>query len=363
LGAGVDKLVVRWIDDTGYEWGLADVSPQPDYADLPAEQPAILASEAKLTIPPGTPPGSYKLQIGVQQAPRPFKMSTESSQLTIVPSDILADSTSLTITNQLNQAMSPEITLLGYTPPTQPLTGVAPTWLTLYWQATDISPDAQVIIRLLDATGHEVTRWQGKPAYGHHPTNEWQVGEIVKDVWKLQVMPDVAIGEYTLEVSLNQNDRNTVNIPVEVWLQPLNFDKPSMQQELSANFDNQLTMLGYDLFLDVTDQQTLLSPTFYWQSLADMETAFDLQLTLQEADSNQTIQVWRVPLGEAKTAWKINEVVGIPYQFEVNIASEQQYHLELALYEHGATHPLDLIDSDSVRLENIQDKVVVRLNE
>ena len=34
LGAGVDNLALRWVDETGYEWGRARVVPLPEYAAI-----------------------------------------------------------------------------------------------------------------------------------------------------------------------------------------------------------------------------------------------------------------------------------------------------------------------------------------
>ena len=178
-GAGVDNLVLRWVDETGYEWGRASVGPLPEYAAIAPTQRAIVAGTARLTILPGTPPGLYFWRMGVTTPGKErllgeFNLPDEANKLVVSPGRPLTKPEQLSLTHSLNQTLAPEVTLLGYDPPSQALTAAAPTWLTLYWQATAQSADYLVILRLLNSAGQEVTRWQGQPAHGHYPTKNWQ---------------------------------------------------------------------------------------------------------------------------------------------------------------------------------------------
>ncbi len=378
MGAGVNNLILRWVDETGYEWGRAGVLPMPEYTDISPEQRAIVAGTASLAIPPGTPPGLYFLRIGVVEPDRgqllgQFELPPEADQLLVTTGPIFANSELLDIPQPVHQPLAPEITLLGYRRPEQVLTAAEPTWLTLFWQAAAPPPDYEVVLRLVDAAGQEVDRWQGKPAHGRYPTAQWRAGEIVRDVWALQVKPETPVGRYNLEIGLRQPGLTaipglTVQIPqLEVWPQPVSYDLPAMQAELRANFGNRLTLLGYDLYFDTAgSNQGALAPVFYWQSRADFEASFDLLLTLLNADTAEVIATWQVPLGvnQAKTFWKANEVVATIYQFEVEALAGGRYHLDIGL-QNRATGQIEPVtggtQSDSVRIEQIQDKVVVRV--
>ena len=379
-GGGIDNLVLRWVDETGYEWGRAGVEPWPDYRSVTPEQRAIVAGAARLTIPPGAPPGLYFLRIGVLKADGEtilgeFKLPDESDQLVVRPGPIFSNPDLLAIAEPVHQGLAPEVMLLGYTPPAQVLTPDAPAWLMLYWQALAQPPDYQVLLRLLDQGGQEVARWQGRPAHGGYPTANWRRGEIVQDVWALQPPPHVPVGRYDLELSLlNPTDLRPQNAKVkiealEVWPQPIRYDTPEMQVELRTNFGDRLTLLGYDLYFD-TDGAHIgrLSPNFYWQSQADMQAAFDLLLTLRAAGTNQIIKEWRLPLGvgEPKTFWKANEVINTSYQLETGLINQGDYHLGLTL-ESRASGQVERIKLDdnthitSTEIKNIQDKIVVRV--
>jgi hypothetical protein len=91
-------------------------------------------------------------------------------------------------------------------------------------------------------------------------------------------------------------------------------------------------------------------------------------LTLQAADTNQLVKEWRVPLGVdgRKTLWKANEVVNTTYQLDTGIVSQEGYHLTIALQSlaNDQLEPVKLengLETNFVKIENIQDKIVVRV--
>lgn len=370
-GAGVDRVVLRLVDQSGYEWVRAGLAPLPEYASIPPARRAIVSGTAAVTLPPDTPPGLYFWRIGVldphsQQLLGEFEMPDEADRLTVEPGPLETDPGLVAIPYEVNQALAPEITLLGYAPPEQVLTVSSPTWLTLYWQATAAPGDYLVNLRLLDEAGQVVTRWQGQPAHGYYPTVQWRSGEIVRDVWPLQAPPETPVGRYNLEISLlnpaqPQSQNPKFSIPnLQVWSQPISFEIPEMQAEIDAKLAGRLTLLGYDLFFDTDGSGAgSLTPVLYWQSQADFQAAYEVILTLRNADSNAVLTEWRVPLGsdEAKRFWKAGEVINTTYQFEIEGINQGRYHLDIALQAENSapTGPT------STRIENIQDKVVVRL--
>ena len=418
LGAGVDNLVLRWIDETGYEWGRSNLTPLPTYASLPAEEMAVIVSTATLTVPLATPPGLYFLRMGAlnsthDQLLGEFQLPQEGDKFTVTPGQISNDPQQLAIPRLINQSITPEVTLLGYEPPEQVLTAGVPTWLALYWQASaaakssqggtspkgespakrpirvgDVSPNYLPVIRLLDVAGREVMRWDwnplaaakspqgegGKPSKGwRYLLDNWQAGQIVKDVWPLQVRPDTPIGWYTLEVALFDADqaelKNRVTLEaIEVWPNPIRYDPPPMQADLQTNFNHQLTLLGYDLFFDDGGNRDTLLPHLHWQSQVDMQAAFDVLLTLRDPATNEAIKYWRVPLGlnGPKEFWKRGEVITTIYGFEVENITGKHYHLDIALQNQAndQPEPIQLADGTTTRfitIENIQDKMVTRI--
>lgn len=378
FGAGVDNLVVRWLDETGYEWGRARLTPLPEYAAIALAERAIVVGDTALTVPPGTPPGLYFLRMGLTAPGEArllgeFALPDEANKLVVTPGQIITEPAALGLTTPVGQTLAPEVRLLGYDPPVQALTPSGPTWLALYWQAAAPPPDYQVNLSLVDSAGREVTRWQGQPGHGHHPTQNWQTDEIIKDIWALQVPADTPIGRYNLDIWLSkpdqlQNPKFTIQ-NLEVLPQPVRYTVPDMQAHMQVNFNQRLTLLGYDLYFD-TDGAAggSLAPVFYWQSQADFAGVFDVVLTLRAADTAQVIREWRVPLGagEAKTLWKSGEVVESGYRLDTGGLSSGRYHLDIALKAHSSAdfEPIKTADGSEAtfaRIEDIQGKIVVRV--
>jgi hypothetical protein len=338
----------------------------------------VIASTAELAVPPGAPPGLYFLRLGVT-APGEnrllgeFEMPGPAGRLAVSPGPAFTDPDLFPMAHRLDQALAPDVRLLGYTPPAQVLSPAAPAWLALYWQAAAQPADYRLRLRLLDPAGQEAARWEGRPGYDQYPTSSWRAGEIVADVWALQAPPETVPGRYRLELSLLESAGRPAGAPadlgpVEVWPQPVSYETPPMQAEVRAEFAAGLTLLGYDLYFDLDPAGGgRLAPVFYWQSRSDLAQAFDLELTLRAAGSGQAVKIWRLPLGgePAKTAWKRGEVLTAIYELEEGPTPGAAYHLDLALVNRstGRAEPANLADGSAaefVRIENIQDKIVVR---
>ena len=90
-------------------------------------------------------------------------------------------------------------------------TNINPTWaqpggvlpVTLYWQAQKvINLPYKVFVHLIDAQGKVVAQSDEIPNCGTRPTNQWPVGEPVRDRHMLRLPADLPPGEYTLNVGL-----------------------------------------------------------------------------------------------------------------------------------------------------------------
>jgi hypothetical protein len=107
---------------------------------------------------------------------------------------------------------------------------------------------------------------------------------------------------------------------------------------------------------------------FYWQSRVDFEESFDIVFTLRDAESGEAVRTWQVPLGsdEAKQFWKANEVINTIHQFEVGTLVGGRYHLDISLQNQvdGQTEPVkNGSEGNSIRIENLQENIVVRVED
>jgi hypothetical protein len=73
--------------------------------------------------------------------------------------------------------------------------------ITLYWRSIARSDkDYTVFVHLLDAQGNVRAQRDAPPRDGAYPTSIWDVGEIVRDDYALELPRDLAAGEYRLVV-------------------------------------------------------------------------------------------------------------------------------------------------------------------
>jgi hypothetical protein len=108
----------------------------------------------------------------------------------------------------LNQQITPEILLAGYTVSRAPHTGSgpAPVRLSLFWQPIQpITADLKVSVRLLNPAGEVQAVVDAVPVHFAYPTSAWRPGEIIADVYDLALPPELQPGQY---------------IPLLIWYDP-----------------------------------------------------------------------------------------------------------------------------------------------
>ncbi len=76
--------------------------------------------------------------------------------------------------------------------------------LLLQWLSPDPPPptDYLVLVRLVDADGHTVGRYDIPPLDGHWPTSTWRVRDDPYDPHDLHIPPDLPPGDYRLLIGL-----------------------------------------------------------------------------------------------------------------------------------------------------------------
>ncbi|NLE77728.1 MAG: hypothetical protein GX605_13375, partial [Chloroflexi bacterium] len=191
------------------------------------------------------------------------------------------------------QAMSPPLSLefggqarlLGYRLAHQRLAPLAPTELTLYWQAlTDVEEDYRVSLWVEGPPPYPATEIKRAPAAGRSPTDLWRAGQVVADRYRLSLPATAPLGAYHLALGLRGFDS-------QEWLQPSTAQGddsprvplvtlayqaeglaalPPTAQTLAAEFEGQLRLVGYAL-QEITHPTRAfvetLRVTLYWQAL------------------------------------------------------------------------------------------------
>ena len=173
----------------------------------------LMKDEYRLRLHPGTPPGAYRLQMGLYD-----RATMERVPVQAVPGEppqnrlILAE---VTVEqgapagppadrgpNPLALDVAPGMRLLACEVEQHELRPGDTARIALLWHATAaVAADRQVRLSLQAADGREVAAALAPPADGTYPTTRWRVDDLVRDVQNLKLPPDLAPGAYALFVA------------------------------------------------------------------------------------------------------------------------------------------------------------------
>lgn len=197
--------------------GLTQVDGEPllGLYDMTALWPhdRAVVDERRLTIPAGTPPGRYRLEVGLYDA-----NDLDAGPLPVLDpaGNALGYSTALDYF-LVDLPFQPEpsqlvmegnlggvVRLVGYELPV-PLQVVAGSTLplTLTWEClATMEADYTVFVHLVGVDGQPVAQVDSQPLGGTYPTSFWNIGELVVDPYGLEIPPDVPASEYELLAGL-----------------------------------------------------------------------------------------------------------------------------------------------------------------
>lgn len=243
------------------------------------------------------PPGLYDLQVGVRQAENLWEAVdfasgwsavevSASGNLRRVDPQVafaqLADDAVPESATPLEHTYYERVRLLAYRlTPEQPQPG-QPLTVTLYWQALRmLNREANVSLQLFTANEQRLAMVNGAPLGGHQtrPTTTWRPGEVIEDVWTLDLPPDTpAPALLRLDVGLFLPDtltplpvRNLAgqDIPAaiaHVRVTPPEWPSYQGDHPLDFTLNGSIQLMGYEV--GPPPQDGSLDITLYWQALA-----------------------------------------------------------------------------------------------
>jgi len=274
------RVSLRLEDAVGLVWA------QRDYAPLGSWPRAGVARETTdlvgLLIPPGVPPGFYRLMVGVGPAGEEWLLSVRGS-------DGFSDAALVGIV----QVVPPAGPLPGLRLPVQveldiPIirqgieflgaSGFDPGVATLAGAEMNVSVFVQIprppsapwelYVSLLDEKGDGVAGWEGWPL-PEYPPMRWVRGTQTRLPVRFYLPAGLSPGEYQLVAGVRDPDTGQKGVPVRLGTLPIvrraaSFVSPQPQHPLAqpALFGSHATLLGYDT---ATAQNGTIDLTLYWQ--------------------------------------------------------------------------------------------------
>jgi 4-amino-4-deoxy-L-arabinose transferase-like glycosyltransferase len=354
-----DALFVKVTDAAGYPWVTALAKPRPGFEEASRTRKAIVESEATLSLPIGMPPGHYFLKMGFvaddgQSLIGRFELPPQGDDVWVTLPGSFPVADEISVPHTLSFATD-DVSLLGYDlTPTMVRAGER-CWLTLFWRAKQDAPRDYVVgIRLLTLDAQEITYWLGRPVYSGYPTSQWSHEQVVQDPWELPLPTDVPSGDYQLELTLF-DAKTQVEVAqgilgsISVVERQRSFDIPAMQNVVNADLGDQIRLLGYDLFAELTSDGGRLRVTLYWQAHEAMDSSYMVFVHLLAQDGSMVAQSDGVPVGGAMPTydWAAGEVVVDQHLLEFSDLPPDEYRLVVGVYDAVTEERLSAADGNT----------------
>ncbi|MBI2865620.1 MAG: glycosyltransferase family 39 protein [Chloroflexi bacterium] len=212
------SIFAHVLNAAGQMVGLGDSQPVNGYLPTTVWQPGqIVRSGLDVWLRPGTPPGDYRVAVGVYDQGTMRRLDTAKGNSVDLGSVRLSERTLSARTLDFGKKViipyGDAIQLVGYTigqPAGDSL------HLTLFWRAQR-RPDRRYTVfnHLVDASGKIAGQKDGEPAGGAYWTDRWTPGEVVRDEYDIP-LSDSLSGEYRLLTGLYAPDTG-VRLPIKSW--------------------------------------------------------------------------------------------------------------------------------------------------
>ena len=305
-----------------------------------------IIQQVAVPVPPGTPPGSYRVRVGFFDPVTGSRISLldqngryAGDSYFIEDVDIKAGDLPDQFPDPpipLDKQILPGLQLIGYGRGGLTTPAGAPWGVALWWLANETLPPLTLVFQLEDAGGDLHSILAGQPVFDSYPFSDWETPQFVIDQQSLKIPADFQAGDYRLWVYVLDSDGN---IRERVDLGPLTvesserlFDAPPVKNEVNADFGNEIRLLGYDLVPIENNNYDLI---LVWQALQSPNS--DYMVFTHLLDQNGSCCIWQIdamPQGNQypTSRWITDEVVVDTY--EINLPEDLQageYPLEVGL--------------------------------
>ncbi len=377
------KVTVSILDEAGLLWGRVDRRPAAYlYPTTRWRVGEITFGEMELPLLPGTPPGRYRLYIGLYSAGNPQGLDVLDAQGAPQGKRAFVGEVEVTrlrrprpgegypVKPMLKAPLAPEITLRGVELTPEGLRPGDVLRVALLWE-TVAAPesDYRLVLTLTDAQGTRFER-SYPPAGDGFPTSRWAQGDVVLGQYAFRVPPAAGAGEAALSAALRRPDGTlgqSVSIgKVEIAPVQRSFELPHPQVEVNADFADFAVLLGLDLPKVELRPGGTLTVTLYWQPRRETAKSYTVFVHLLDAGGRLFAQHDGPPAGGERptTGWLPGEVIADRHVLVLPPElPPAPYYLEIGLYD--ASEPgmprLPVLDAggkavgDSVRVEMVRE--------
>jgi hypothetical protein len=326
-------------------------------------------------VPPGTPPGRYRLEVGWYRFEdgQPVWLSWTSGerqvlgQVEVVPPADWPPASLPESAQPVNVTLGEGVCLLGFDAPVLERYPGQSLALDLFWQASVDGPEAgPAVLQLQDDAGRVLAEAASAPVAGRAPFVALAAGQTVRDPVSFVLPGELPPGVYNFVLGRRRPDGTWLpvkrgafplgsNYPlatVRALGRSLDLDPPHVQHPVGSRFGEGIGLEGYDLEPSASDLQL----GFHWQALAPMDRRYKLFVHLVGSGGPSDIRAQAdVYPGLPTTAWIPGEYrsdeIGLELPADL---PPGRYALVVGWYDESTGRRLPLFDATGESLGDSQ---------
>ncbi|MEZ4770494.1 MAG: glycosyltransferase family 39 protein [Caldilineales bacterium] len=329
-----------------------------DYPTFRWQPDEVVLSRVDVPADLGTPPGEYRLRLGVYDADTgqslPVLDAARAAQgrwawlEPIVATGLVTSGSGGPLSDGEPVMVAPEIALRHVSAtPGEVETGDAIA-IDAWWQAnTTPEYDYRVIWQWIDAAGNAPFSGSMPPSATAFPTSSWPAGELVHGQFNI-FPPDLQPGQWRLQIGL-QNPNSvapeshfagaTAELPITI-LPSTRQTQPSAPYDypLNATFSFLVELLGINAPATPVRAGDTVPVTVGWRAAQTMDTSYTGFVHLLNQEGRVVAQDDHVPLQGSRptNTWMPGEVVEDDYVLTLPAnLPPGRYRLEIGLYDAG----------------------------
>jgi hypothetical protein len=267
-----------------------------------------------------------------------------------------------TIQNRLGITFNHQAELVGYHLLQKSVKPGEELPLTMYWRAYEpITEDFSIYIRLFDAEGKSIGRWEAFPGGGLYPTRLWQPGEIIADQYRIPVSLDargpnvgkIEVGLFRrvpLETLVARDPRGNVVTPIIARFKIAGQSKVQIENPVDYKFGASIALAGYSFPQSIAPGSTL-NVKLFWRALKIIDEDYTVFVHLVDANGKIIAQKDAPPQNGAypTSFWETGEIIEDDYALTIpRDATPGDYRIVIGLYHDGNRLPTR--DGDHIEL-------------
>lgn len=240
--------------------------------------------------------------------------------------------------------------------------------VTLYWQAlAPMEQDFSVYVQVF-GWQQELDQADSYPGGGTYPTNLWQLGEIVRDRYRLRIPEDaqgpapawITAGLYEFATMERPAATDSAGQPVIFpILTRLDLVVPEStwrpDHPLDANLNDQVRLIGYDAAAEPVRPGSEWALTLYWQVAGELAEDYTVFVHLTDETGAIISQTDAPPLQGfyPASAWQAGEILNDTHT--LRLAEDMpagEYQVWAGLYDATNGERLPLLDGSGQPIDN-----------